>query len=100
MLTNQQQEHTILLDVDNSTKSYQEDLNMVLETIIHTLAERLDKDETEITAASSFQDLGIDSLDTVELLMELEDELGLTIDLEDKVETVGQLAAYIEKLQG
>ena len=45
---------------------------------------------------TSFQDLGIDSLDTVEMLMNLEDKLGKEIELDQRVETVGDLVRYIE----
>ena len=48
---------------------------------------------------SKFQDLGIDSLDTVELLMNLEDKLGIEVELDQKVETVGDLVAFIESKQ-
>ena len=48
---------------------------------------------------SNFRDLGIDSLDTVELLMNLEDKLGIEIELDQKVETVGDLVAFIESKQ-
>ncbi|MBQ4370084.1 MAG: acyl carrier protein, partial [Oscillospiraceae bacterium] len=44
-----------------------------------------------------FSDLGIDSLDTVEMLMNLEDKIGAEIELEEKVETVGDFVAYIER---
>ena len=44
----------------------------------------------------SFKDLGIDSLDTVVLLMNLEDKLDMEIELDQKVETVGDLVAFIE----
>ena len=70
---------------------------MVFETIVKLIADRLEMDEAEIKAESTFKELGIDSLDTVELLMELEDELGISIELDEKVETVGDLAAFIEK---
>ena len=46
------------------------------------------------------QDLGIDSLDTVEMLMDLEDQLGMEIELDQKVETVGDLVDFIESKQG
>ena len=46
---------------------------------------------------STFHDLGIDSLDTVDLLMELEDKLNISIELNEKVETVGDLVTFIEK---
>lgn len=45
----------------------------------------------------TFQDLGIDSLDTVEMLMDLEDKIGCEIELDEKVETVGELVDFIEK---
>ena len=40
--------------------------------------------------------LGIDSLDTVEMLMDLEEELGVELEMEEKVAIVGELAAFIE----
>ncbi len=72
---------------------------MVFETIAKLLAERNDCDVSEIQRETTFQDLGIDSLDTVEMLMDLEDELGMEIELDQKVETVGQLVDFIEALQ-
>ena len=45
---------------------------MVFEAIAELVAERVEKDVSEITPESSFKELGIDSLDTVELLMNLE----------------------------
>lgn len=59
----------------------------------------MEKDVSEITMESNFRDLGIDSLDTVELLMNLEDKLGIEIELDQKVETVGDLVAFIESKQ-
>lgn len=69
---------------------------MVFEAIAKLLAERNDCDPSEIQRESTFQDLGIDSLDTVEMLMDLEDELGMEIELDQKVETVGELVDFIE----
>ena len=69
---------------------------MVFETIVKLIADRLEMDEAGIKEESTFKELGIDSLDTVELLMELEDELGISIELDEKVETVGELAKFIE----
>ncbi len=70
---------------------------MIFEAIAELIAERNDCDVSEITMDSSFKDLGIDSLDTVEMLMNLEDKLGKEIELEEKVETVGDLVRYIEQ---
>ncbi len=69
---------------------------MVFETVAKLLAERNDCDPSEIQRETTFQDLGIDSLDTVEMLMDLEDELGMEIELEQKVKTVGELVDFIE----
>ena len=70
---------------------------MVFEAIAELIAERVEKDVSEIKMESTFRDLGIDSLDTVELLMNLEDALGIEIELNQKVETVGDLVTYIEE---
>ena len=72
---------------------------MVFEAIAELVAERVEKDVSEVTMDSKFQDLGIDSLDTVELLMNLEDKLGIEVELDQKVETVGDLVAFIESKQ-
>ena len=72
---------------------------MVFEAIAELVAERVEKDVSDFTMDSKFQDLGIDSLDTVELLMNLEDKLGIEVELDQKVETVGDLVAFIESKQ-
>ena len=69
---------------------------MVFDAIAELIAEINDCDKADITMDSSFRDLGIDSLDTVEMLMNLEDKLGKEIELEQAVETVGDLVRYIE----
>jgi acyl carrier protein len=64
--------------------------------------DRLGVEEAEVTAEASFKDdLGADSLDVVELVMELEDEFDLEISDEDaeKVTTVGEVVKYIEAQQ-
>ena len=73
---------------------------MVFEAIAELIAERVEKDVSEIKMESTFRDLGIDSLDTVELLMNLEDELGIEIELEQPVATVDDLDKFIQSKQG
>ena len=59
-------------------------------------AERTGCDINDIKPESKFSDLGIDSLDTVELLMSLEDETGMEIELDRKVETIDDLDKFIQ----
>ena len=67
----------------------------VFEAVAELIAERNDSDPAEITRETRFQDVGIDSLDTVEMLMNLEDKIGVEIELSQKVETVGDLVDYV-----
>ena len=63
------------------------------------IVDKLTVDESEVTPAAEFsKDLGADSLDTVELIMEFEKEFDLTIPDEEaeKIVTVGDAIAYIE----
>ncbi|MEE0109883.1 MAG: acyl carrier protein [Oscillospiraceae bacterium] len=69
---------------------------MVFEAVAKVIAERTDCAVQDVKLESTFKDLNIDSLDTVELLMNLEDELNIEIELTEKVETVGDLVKFIE----
>ncbi|MCC8132441.1 MAG: acyl carrier protein [Tannerellaceae bacterium] len=63
------------------------------------IVDKLSVEETEVTNEASFtNDLGADSLDTVELIMEFEKEFGISIpdDQAEKITTVGDVIAYIE----
>ena len=68
----------------------------MLEKLIHYLAQELDIPAEEITADTTFESLHLDSLDTVEMLMDLENELGIDLEIEEKLSTVGELADFIE----
>ncbi len=67
----------------------------IFNAIAAIVADRTDTAAEDVRNESTFRDLGIDSLDTVEVLMELEDRLGTTIELDQKIETVGDLVAFI-----
>ena len=68
----------------------------VFEKIAGVIADHTGGDASEITEETTFEDLGVDSLDIVEMVMRLEEELGVQLELEEKFETVGALAKFIE----
>lgn len=67
------------------------------EKLVAYAARQLELDASEITPDSTFESLGIDSLDIVEMIMDLEGELGVELDMEDqKITTFQELADFIE----
>ena len=67
--------------------------------VIAIIVDKLGVDEAEVTLEASFtNDLGADSLDTVELIMEFEKEFNMAIpdDQAEKISTVGDAVTYIE----
>ncbi|HRE57800.1 MAG: acyl carrier protein [Candidatus Kapaibacterium sp.] len=69
------------------------------EKVTQIIVNKLGVDENQVTDAASFtNDLGADSLDTVELIMEFERSFNLTIEDSDaeKIQTVGDAISYIE----
>lgn len=73
---------------------------MYFDTIAKNIAERTGCDIATIKPESKFTELGIDSLDVVEILMNLEDEIGMEIELNQKIETVDDLDKFIQSKQG
>ena len=67
------------------------------EKLVAYAAKQLEIDASEITPESTFESLGIDSLDVVEMVMDLENELGIELEMEDqKITTFGELADFID----
>ena len=69
------------------------------ERIIELLADHLGMDVSEINENTTFEDLGADSLDVVEILMEMEDEFDVKIEAEKAGKTVADLAGYIASVK-
>ena len=69
----------------------------MFEKLAKYASKQLELDVSEITPDSTFDSLGIDSLDVVEMIMDLETELGVELDMEDqKIATFQELADFIE----
>lgn len=67
------------------------------EKLVTYAAKQLELDPQDITPESTFESLGIDSLDIVEMIMDLETELGVELEMEDqKITTFQELADFIE----
>ena len=67
------------------------------EKLVAYAAKQLEIDASEITPDSTFESLGIDSLDVFEMVMDLESELGVELEMEDqKITTFGELADFID----
>ena len=73
---------------------------MVFEKVAEMLANHLSIEQDSIKMETTFEELGVDSLDTVEMVMDIEESLGIELELEKKVESVGELVAIIEEKMG
>jgi acyl carrier protein len=85
---------------DHDGKEVRISMATVDERVKKIIAEQLGVEEDEVTPEASFvEDLGADSLDTVELVMALEEEFGIEIPDEDaeKILTVGKALDYIKE---
>ena len=74
-------------------------MSEIAKKVKNIIVDKLSVEESEVTNEASFtNDLGADSLDTVELIMEFEKEFGIQIpdDQAEKITTVGDAIAYIE----
>ncbi|MBS6510853.1 MAG: acyl carrier protein [Clostridiales bacterium] len=68
---------------------------MEFEKIKAIIADKMDLDPEKITEQSSFKDLEMDSLDMVEIVMDVEDEFDITIETSEGLETIADLIALI-----
>ena len=70
---------------------------MVLKKLQDIISNYLDIDPKSITEESSFKDMEVDSLDMVEIVMEIEDAFGITIDETAEIQTVGDIIKLIQE---
>ena len=73
----------------------QEEVQMELEKIRAMIADKMDIDPSTITEESTFEELKLDSLDLVEIVMDVEDEFDICIETSDCLNTIGDLIALI-----
>ena len=67
------------------------------EKLVSYAVSQLELNKEDITPESTFESLGVDSLDIVEMIMDLESELGVELEMEDqKITTFQELADFIE----
>lgn len=69
---------------------------MVYEKVVQTIAEKLDIEAAGLSRDTVLNDLGMDSLDVTEVVMTLENDLGIEIELSDELRTVADLVLIIE----
>ena len=71
---------------------------MLFEKVAAIIADNKGMDVGDVKMESTFEELGLDSLDTVELLMAFEDEFGITIEIEEGMKTVADFVKIVEGL--
>ena len=69
---------------------------MTFAKVAEIIAEKTDKEISDITPEMTFADLGMDSLDTVDLLMGMEDVFGVTIEMSEDMASVADVVKYID----
>lgn len=72
---------------------------MTIDKLKTIIADHSGEDEANITEETTFEELGVDSLTTVEVLMDIEDEFGVTLEAAQVGKTVGDLVRAIEEAQ-
>ncbi|MBI4856493.1 MAG: phosphopantetheine-binding protein [Acetobacterium sp.] len=70
---------------------------MVLEKVVEILRNYKDEQDLEVTMDSTFEELELDSLDTVELVMEIEEAFDTSIEMDGELQTIGDVVTLIEK---
>jgi len=74
--------------------------NQTLEKIAALISEDREIDIDSITRETTFEELGLDSLDTVELVMAFEEQFGISIEIDENLRTIGDVADLIDNITG
>ena len=74
-----------------------EDLEMIFEKLQGIMEENLSIERDEIKLDSTFQSLGIDSLDTFQLIIEIEEEFGIEVESPENMKTIKDVVDYIQE---
>ncbi len=73
---------------------------MVFEKVSALIAEKISCDAATLTKETKFADLGIDSLDVTELVMNIEDEFSIEVEVDSSLATIGDLVTLVESKLG
>ncbi len=73
---------------------------MILDKVAAALAEKTGTEASTITEQSTFAELNLDSLDTVDVLMSLEDTFGVSLEVSEDMKCVGDVVRHIQQAGG
>ncbi|GLC29866.1 acyl carrier protein [Clostridium omnivorum] len=73
---------------------------MVFEKIKKVIVDQLGVEESEVELTTSFEDLGVDSLDLFQIIIELEEEFSIQIEDAESIKTVEDAVKYVEEKTG
>ncbi len=69
----------------------------MFEKVQKVIAEYKEMPTEEIQETTTFEELDLDSLDMVELIMQIEEEMGISVEIDEELKTVGDVVRHIEK---
>ena len=81
----------------NNKRKLMEENKMILEKLKEIMEENLSVEKDDITLESTFESLGIDSLDTFQLVIEIEEEFGIEVESPENMKTIKDVVTYIEE---
>ena len=73
---------------------------MIFEEIREVICEQLEVSEDEVKLETTFEELGADSLDLFQVVIEIEEKFGVQLEDAESIKSVKDAVEYVEKLQG